>query len=98
AGFFAKRLRGKFEHVIGIDWDRYAIAAAQKDAMPNETYLAGDVAENLASANLTALSRQSSEAAARTSSEPMTALSRHPGDVAKRNRKWTLIVDPPATG
>lgn len=44
AGFFAKRLAQKFERVIGIDWDRFAIDAARKDARPNETYIAGDVA------------------------------------------------------
>jgi tRNA/tmRNA/rRNA uracil-C5-methylase (TrmA/RlmC/RlmD family) len=43
AGFFAKRLVAKFERVIGIDWDRFAIDAARKDARPNETYIAGDV-------------------------------------------------------
>jgi len=29
AGFFAKALLDKFERVIGIDWDRFAIAAAK---------------------------------------------------------------------
>jgi tRNA/tmRNA/rRNA uracil-C5-methylase (TrmA/RlmC/RlmD family) len=48
AGFFAKRLASKFQRVIGIDWDRFAIDAAQKDARPNETYIAGDVAVELA--------------------------------------------------
>jgi 23S rRNA (uracil1939-C5)-methyltransferase len=33
--------------VIGIDWDRFAIDAARKDAGPNETYIAGDVAIEL---------------------------------------------------
>lgn len=47
AGFFAKRLAPKFERVIGIDWDRFAIDAARKDARPNETYIAGDVAVEL---------------------------------------------------
>jgi 23S rRNA (uracil1939-C5)-methyltransferase len=47
AGFFAKRLASKFERVIGIDWDRFAIDAARKDAAPNETYVAGDVAVEL---------------------------------------------------
>jgi 23S rRNA (uracil1939-C5)-methyltransferase len=47
AGFFAKRLAPKFERVIGIDWDRFAIDAARKDAAPNETYIAGDVAIEL---------------------------------------------------
>jgi tRNA/tmRNA/rRNA uracil-C5-methylase (TrmA/RlmC/RlmD family) len=47
AGFFAKRLAASFERVIGIDWDRFAIEAARKDARPNETYIAGDVALEL---------------------------------------------------
>jgi tRNA/tmRNA/rRNA uracil-C5-methylase (TrmA/RlmC/RlmD family) len=51
AGFFAKRLAPKFERIIGIDWDRFAIDAARKDARPNETYIAGDVAIELAKAS-----------------------------------------------
>jgi 23S rRNA (uracil1939-C5)-methyltransferase len=47
AGFFAKRLAPKFERVLGIDWDRFAIDAARKDARPNETYIAGEVATEL---------------------------------------------------
>ncbi|MEP6955268.1 MAG: class I SAM-dependent RNA methyltransferase [Chthoniobacterales bacterium] len=47
AGFFAKRLASKFERVIGVEWDRFAIAAARQDASPNETYIAGDVALEL---------------------------------------------------
>ncbi|HYJ05253.1 MAG TPA: TRAM domain-containing protein [Chthoniobacterales bacterium] len=47
AGFFAKRLAPKFERVIGIDWDRFAIAAAQKDADPKEGYISGDVTSEL---------------------------------------------------
>src|SRR5437763_3229017 len=47
AGFFSKRLAHKFERVVGIDWDRFAIEAAQKDARPNETYITGDVAIEL---------------------------------------------------
>ena len=47
AGFFSKRLAPKFERVVGIDWDRFAIEAAQKDARPNETYITGDVAIEL---------------------------------------------------
>ncbi len=43
AGFFTKRLRNKFARVVGIEWDRFAVAAAEKDATPNETYLADDV-------------------------------------------------------
>jgi 23S rRNA (uracil1939-C5)-methyltransferase len=47
AGFFTKRLVDKFERVIGIDWDRFAIDAARKEARPNETYIAGDVTVEL---------------------------------------------------
>jgi tRNA/tmRNA/rRNA uracil-C5-methylase (TrmA/RlmC/RlmD family) len=48
AGFFLKHLRGRFEEVVGLEWDRWAVAEAQSDAAPNERYLCGDVAENLA--------------------------------------------------
>ena len=43
AGFFAKALLDKFERVIGIDWDRFAIAAANENASEKETYIAGDI-------------------------------------------------------
>src|SRR6478735_916410 len=43
AGFFAKALLDKFERVIGIDWDRFAIAAAKKNGSEKERYIAGDV-------------------------------------------------------
>ena len=49
AGFFAKALLNKFERVIGIDWDRFAIAAAKENATEKETYIAGDV-ENVEAA------------------------------------------------
>jgi tRNA/tmRNA/rRNA uracil-C5-methylase (TrmA/RlmC/RlmD family) len=60
AGFFAKALLDKFERVIGIDWDRFAIAVAKENATEKETYIAGDVEHEL-TRNLTALSRQVSE-------------------------------------
>jgi tRNA/tmRNA/rRNA uracil-C5-methylase (TrmA/RlmC/RlmD family) len=47
AGFFLKRLAPKFERVVGIDWDRFAIEAAQKDAGANESYISGDVTTEL---------------------------------------------------
>ncbi len=47
-GFFAKRLLTKFEKIIGIEWDRFAIAAAQENASAQETYLAADVEIELA--------------------------------------------------
>jgi 23S rRNA (uracil1939-C5)-methyltransferase len=55
-GFFAKRSLGKSSRMVGIDWDRHAIAAAEREATPAETYLAGDLAallrEQLVPANL----------------------------------------------
>ena len=45
AGFFAKALLDKFQRVIGIDWDRFAIAAAKESASEKETYIAGAVEE-----------------------------------------------------
>jgi 23S rRNA (uracil1939-C5)-methyltransferase len=47
AGFFTKRLAPQFERVVGIDWDRFAIEAAQKDAGANEAYISGDVTTEL---------------------------------------------------
>jgi tRNA/tmRNA/rRNA uracil-C5-methylase (TrmA/RlmC/RlmD family) len=47
AGFFAKALLGKFERIVGIDWDKFAIAAAKENAIEKETYIAGDVEEEL---------------------------------------------------
>jgi 23S rRNA (uracil1939-C5)-methyltransferase len=43
AGFFAKALLDKFERVIGIDWDRFAISVAKENATEKETYIARDV-------------------------------------------------------
>jgi tRNA/tmRNA/rRNA uracil-C5-methylase (TrmA/RlmC/RlmD family) len=43
AGFFAKGSLDKFVRIIGIDWDKFAIAAAQKHATVKETYIAGDI-------------------------------------------------------
>ena len=48
AGFFAKALLDKVRRIVGIDWDRFAIAAAKEDASEKETYFAGDVEEELA--------------------------------------------------
>ncbi len=48
AGFFAHRLRHKFERVIGIDWDIHAIRAATGRASESEEYRAGQVEELLA--------------------------------------------------
>jgi 23S rRNA (uracil1939-C5)-methyltransferase len=47
AGFFAKALLNKSERLIGIDWDKFAIATAKENATEKETYIAGDVEEAL---------------------------------------------------
>src|SRR5436190_7694990 len=47
AGFFAKALLDKFERVIGIDWDEFAIAAARENTTAKETYIGGDVTTEL---------------------------------------------------
>ena len=50
AGFFAKRLRGNFARIVGLDWDERSIEAASKDASANEEYMAGDTGELLPTA------------------------------------------------
>jgi 23S rRNA (uracil1939-C5)-methyltransferase len=50
AGFFAKALLDKFERVVGIDWDRFAIATAKENVTAKEDYLASDVESGLRSA------------------------------------------------
>jgi 23S rRNA (uracil1939-C5)-methyltransferase len=47
AGFFAKALLNKSARIVGIDWDRFAIAAANENATEKEIYIAGDVEEEL---------------------------------------------------
>jgi 23S rRNA (uracil1939-C5)-methyltransferase len=47
AGFLAKGLLDKFDRVIGIDWDKFAISAAERNATEKETYIAADVEEEL---------------------------------------------------
>jgi 23S rRNA (uracil1939-C5)-methyltransferase len=85
AGFFAKSLRDKFQRIIGIDWDKFAIAAAKEDATPKETYIAGDVDVELGRV----LHADSVEAA-------VSAAKR--GGIAGDTPATTVIVDPPATG
>jgi 23S rRNA (uracil1939-C5)-methyltransferase len=47
AGFFAQHLRDRFEQVVGIEENEFAIAHARAHAAPNERYLAGDVSQLL---------------------------------------------------
>jgi len=47
AGFFAKKLRGQFTRIVGIDWDTRSIDAARAEADSSEDYHVGDAAELL---------------------------------------------------
>ncbi len=85
AGFFAKALLDKFERVIGIDWDRFAIAAAKENASEKETYIAGDVESELQKVGAVHLNRPAS------GNDTSTG---RLGSIAPT----TLIIDPPATG
>jgi len=85
AGFFAKALLDKFERVVGIDWDRFAIGAARENATAKETYIVGDVEEELqkvVAVHLNGLPRADDTHAGRLRSIAAT----------------TIIVDPPSTG
>ncbi len=48
AGFFTKRLAGNFDRVVGIEWDRFAVDAARRNAAANHTYIHGNVDVELA--------------------------------------------------
>src|SRR6059058_319304 len=85
AGFFAKALLDKFERVIGIDWDRFAIAAAKEDATDKEVYIAGDVESELQQVGTVHPNR------------PVSANDVQAGRL-RSIAPTTLIVDPPATG
>jgi 23S rRNA (uracil1939-C5)-methyltransferase len=91
AGFFAKALLDKFERVIGIDWDKFAIAAAKENATAKETYIAGDVEVELQQVEAVHLNRPPREP------ETHTGRLRSIAPTFERERT-TLIVDPPATG
>jgi 23S rRNA (uracil1939-C5)-methyltransferase len=85
AGFFAKALLNKFERVVGIDWDKFAIAAAKENATEKEIYIAGDVEAELQqiwAAHLNPPPRANDPDRGRL------------GSIAPS----TIIVDPPATG
>jgi tRNA/tmRNA/rRNA uracil-C5-methylase (TrmA/RlmC/RlmD family) len=85
AGFFAKRLRVRFETVVGIDWDQHAIAVAREDANENEIYIAADV-----DVELGYVLKKGGVGAAVPAAKRVGGA----GDTSAT----TLIVDPPATG
>ena len=47
AGFFAKGLADLFSRVIGIEENEFAVNHARRNARPDESYIAGDVAAHL---------------------------------------------------
>ena len=85
AGFFAKALLNKFRRIVGIDWDKFAIAAAKENATEKETYIAGDVETELQQAGPVRLNSPP-----RANDTDCGGL----GSIAPA----TIIVDPPATG
>jgi tRNA/tmRNA/rRNA uracil-C5-methylase (TrmA/RlmC/RlmD family) len=84
AGFFAKALVNKFDRIIGIDWDKFAIKEAEKNATAKETYIAGNVETEL------------KQVGAVHPNRPPQA--NNIGSGRLRSIAPTLIVDPPATG
>jgi tRNA/tmRNA/rRNA uracil-C5-methylase (TrmA/RlmC/RlmD family) len=96
AGFLAKALLDKFQRVIGIDWDRFAIEVATKNASAKETYIAGDIEVELRGA-LRSMSGIEAVAAATANSQSLRVGTRAttPGSAPD---KTTVIVDPPASG
>lgn len=85
AGFFAKALLDKFQRVIGIDWDRFAVAAAKEKASVKEIYIAGDVETELQKVRAVHLKRPARRNDLSTGRLRSIA-------------PTTLIIDPPATG
>jgi 23S rRNA (uracil1939-C5)-methyltransferase len=96
AGFFAKALVGKFQRIVGIDWDRFAIAAAKENATEKETYIAGDIEAELSRTDLTSLSGQVSSG--KTDGSAKTAVIVDPPAVGLSARLRKTMVDlAPAT-
>jgi 23S rRNA (uracil1939-C5)-methyltransferase len=84
AGFFAKALLNKFKRVVGIDWDKFAIAAAKENATEKETYIASDVGEGL------------QQVGSVDPNHPLVDEVR--SGRLRPIAPTTIIVDPPATG
>jgi tRNA/tmRNA/rRNA uracil-C5-methylase (TrmA/RlmC/RlmD family) len=83
-GFFAKALLNKFERVVGIDWDKFAITAAKETPTGKETYIAGNVEEELQQVG-----------AVHPNRPPVNDIDRRR---LRSIAPTTIIVDPPATG
>jgi tRNA/tmRNA/rRNA uracil-C5-methylase (TrmA/RlmC/RlmD family) len=92
AGFFATALLDKFERVIGIDWDKFAIAAVKGNATEKETYITGDVEAELQQVEAVHLNRPP-----RKDEHARDGRLRSIAPTFERERT-VLIVDPPLTG
>jgi len=92
AGFFAKRLLDKFEQVIGIDWDRFAIEAAKQNASDKETYIAGDVDTELQQVGAAHLNRPP-----RAESDRTTMIIDPPATGLTANARNAIVDLAPAT-
>jgi 23S rRNA (uracil1939-C5)-methyltransferase len=86
AGFFSKVLLDKFQHVVGIDWDKFAIAAARDNATAKETYIAGNVDEELRRVLQQTRGVEAAVPAAKAR------------ESAGNTPATTVIVDPPSSG
>jgi tRNA/tmRNA/rRNA uracil-C5-methylase (TrmA/RlmC/RlmD family) len=84
SGLFGKALLDKFERVVGIDWDKFAIAAAKENATGKEAYIAGDVEEELQRVG-----------AVHPNRPPVNDIDR---ERLRSIAPSTIIVDPPAIG
>ena len=87
AGFFAKRLLGKFPRVVGLDWDIHAIAAAEANATEAEAYIAGDLALHLGEH----LRQADPKTTTVVVDPPATGLAEDVREVLRRNPPRTLL-------
>ncbi|HJT81982.1 MAG TPA: TRAM domain-containing protein [Chthoniobacterales bacterium] len=100
AGFFAKALLDKFERIVGIDWDRFAVEEAKKTATAKETYIAGDVEEALVAAAHTPSPKDYGAGRAAMAAKQDTRVDEGGMDPwpLRSTAATTIVVDPPATG
>jgi 23S rRNA (uracil1939-C5)-methyltransferase len=94
AGFFAKALLDKFERVIGLDWDRFAIEAARQNATAKETYIAGEIEVELTSDGFLAVEGDARRLESRRS---LTLIVDPPATGLSQNVRRAVIDLAPAT-
>ncbi|MFL6516386.1 MAG: class I SAM-dependent RNA methyltransferase [Chthoniobacterales bacterium] len=97
SGFFAKALIDKFQRIIGIDWDKFAIAEARKNATDKEIYIAGDVEEELTKLLQLELPPNAGFQSG-IGGSPMFTTPLASGQCHERNTSLTVLIDPPADG